>query len=448
MSRKRTLLALLFVGVLAGAAVIVAGLAGAAPGPPAGPPPGPPPRTKTPIKHVVVIFQENVSFDHYFGTYPSATNTDGQPFDARPGTPPVDGLLPATDSSLPAPLQHTSDLTELGAPNNPNAAAPQRLDSSPDGLTGDAGGQETCDQDHNYSDEQQSFDGGKMDQFVQAVGTDGGTHTPNGAALCSAATVMDYYDGNSTTALWNYAQHYSVSDNSFGTTFGPSAPGAVNLASGNTGNVDTAHESQISATKIATATAPDADLTPDGLGGFSLTGDAQPYWDDCSTRDAVALSGTNIGDELNSAGISWGWFQGGFAPSTSFAAAIKAPQISSVHPSQTTAQFFPDEFAGSFDGKFLPAAATTGGLPAGLGTASNQGLCNTYHAIGVALGSTAATDPSGSDPSKAPWGYKDDYIAHHEPFQFYASTANPHHLAPASLSAIGWDTQSYANDVP
>src|SRR6202047_428845 len=30
--------------------------------------------TTTPIKHVVVIFQENVSFDHYFATYPNATN--------------------------------------------------------------------------------------------------------------------------------------------------------------------------------------------------------------------------------------------------------------------------------------------------------------------------------------------------------------------------------------
>ena len=29
-------------------------------------------RTATPIKHLVVIFQENVSFDHYFGTYPNA----------------------------------------------------------------------------------------------------------------------------------------------------------------------------------------------------------------------------------------------------------------------------------------------------------------------------------------------------------------------------------------
>ena len=52
---------------------------------------------------------------------------------------------------------------------------------------------------------------------------------------------MDYYDGNTVTGLWNYAQHYAMSDNSYGTTFGPSAPGAINLASGDTGGVDTSH---------------------------------------------------------------------------------------------------------------------------------------------------------------------------------------------------------------
>src|SRR6266704_1785288 len=48
--------------------------------------------TTTPIKHLVVIFQENVSFDHYFGTYPKAANTDGTTFTAKPGTPKVNGL--------------------------------------------------------------------------------------------------------------------------------------------------------------------------------------------------------------------------------------------------------------------------------------------------------------------------------------------------------------------
>src|SRR6185312_8691623 len=51
-------------------------------------------QTTTPIKHVVVIFQENVSFDHYFGTYPNAANPAGEPrFTAVHGTPRVDNLL-------------------------------------------------------------------------------------------------------------------------------------------------------------------------------------------------------------------------------------------------------------------------------------------------------------------------------------------------------------------
>ena len=65
---------------------------------------------RTPIHHVVVIFQENVSFDHYFGTYPNAANTDGQPFHAAPGTPAVDGLTPATSHSLPASMRHSDNL--------------------------------------------------------------------------------------------------------------------------------------------------------------------------------------------------------------------------------------------------------------------------------------------------------------------------------------------------
>src|SRR5580693_471993 len=44
--------------------------------------------TKTPIKHLVVIFNENRSFDHYFGTYPNAINVDGEPrFEPAKNTP-------------------------------------------------------------------------------------------------------------------------------------------------------------------------------------------------------------------------------------------------------------------------------------------------------------------------------------------------------------------------
>src|SRR3984957_19740420 len=56
--------------------------------------------TATPIKHVVVIFQENVSFDHYFGTYPNALNLSGETrFTALPHTPKVNNLANPPDAN-------------------------------------------------------------------------------------------------------------------------------------------------------------------------------------------------------------------------------------------------------------------------------------------------------------------------------------------------------------
>ncbi len=372
---------------------------------------------RTPIRHVVVIYQENVSFDHYFGTYPHAANTDGQTFHAVRRTPAVDGLLPATAHSLPPGLRHRSTLTAT----NPNGALPQRLSSSAAGSTPGLG-QLTCDQNHNYSDEQKAFDSGKMDQFVASVGTASGVG-PTGAP-CSAAQVMDYYDGNTVTGLWNYAQHFAMSDNSYGTTFGPSSPGAINLASGDTGAVDTRHLAN--SPSISTSSSPNGDLTPDGTGGYSMTNDAQPYWDDCSTRDALAFRGENIGDLLNRAHLSWGWFEGGFRPTIKYDQGLAAVGATG----QPTSTFIPDQFKG-----------VTNPVP----HASNQGLCDNNHPIGAALGGTGQ------------WGYKNDYIPHHEPFQYYASTANPHHLSVqnsngtdtiAGLKSIGHDTQSYQAGAP
>jgi phospholipase C len=365
----------------------------------------------SPIQHVVVIFGENVSFDHYFGTYPNATNADGQPFTPDMHTPQTDGL---SGSLLTA---------------NPNGANPRRYDPATvaDILT--------CDQDHNYNDEQRAFDGGLMDKFPATVGNGSGTSPEN--QPCVASDVMNYYDGNTVTALWNYAQEYALSDNSWETTFGPSSPGAINLVSGNTGNVDMTHTAN-SPSKANNSNPPkslNADLTADGNGGFSLTSDAQPYWDDCSTRDAVAMNGINIGDELNAAGLSWGWFEGGFRPTTSFATAAAAAGPAG----QTTAQFIPDEFSGTFTGKIVPAHAT------------NQALCDAVHPVGAGL-------PASLGTGTGQYGYKDDYIPHHEPFQYYASTANPHHLTVpadgsgndtlAGLASIGHDTQTTVAGVP
>lgn len=271
------------------------------------------PSTATPIKHLVVIFQENVSFDHYFATYPNAQNPAGEPaFHAAPNTPTVNGL----NGSL---------LT-----NNPNSANPKRLDRSQ---------AVTCDQDHNYLDEQKAVNHGLMDKFVETV---------SGGQCTDKSIVMNYYDGNTVTALWNYAQHFSMSDNSFGTTFGPSTVGALNLVTGQTHG--------------ATPT----DQARDTANG-TVIGDPQPAFDACDTRETVSMSGKNVGDLLNSKNVSWGWFQGGFKPTS---------------------------------------------------TANGKPVCGAAH-----------TNIAGANVV--------DYIPHHEPFQYYQSTANPNHLPPTSVSMIG-----------
>ena len=75
-------------------------------------------RTTTPIKHLVVIFDENVSFDHYFGTYPSAANTDGTPFYAKPGTPKVNGLYAKITKSGPVGPLLTAKATRTCTPRS------------------------------------------------------------------------------------------------------------------------------------------------------------------------------------------------------------------------------------------------------------------------------------------------------------------------------------------
>src|ERR1700720_3662812 len=102
-------------------------------------------KTAYPIEHLVVIFQENISFDHYFATYPVALNLPGEPpFVAKPGTPTVNGLTP--------------DLRT----RNQNSLQPQRLDPSH---------AHTSNQNHDSPNEQEAFNHGLMDNFVEFTAT-------------------------------------------------------------------------------------------------------------------------------------------------------------------------------------------------------------------------------------------------------------------------------------
>ncbi|UJB45595.1 phospholipase C [Streptomyces sp. A1-5] len=339
-------------------AVALAALGGGAPALAAGGPHPGHPGTATPIKHVVVIFDENISFDHYFATYPEAANTDGTKFTPSPKTPrDVDNLRTA------GLLKH-----------NPNQYLPKRL--TPQQAM-------TCDQNHEYGPEQYAYNAGKADKFVQ--NTDSGKCS--GGLFGEPGLVMDYYDGNTVTGLWNYAQHYALNDRSFGSVYGPSSPGAINLVSGQTHGVISTDPTSGTENPKQTAK-PDgyAVQSPDAKGVGTMINDPDPAFDDCSGKDhssknaLAAMQGRNIGDLLNTRNISWGWFQGGFRPS--------AP----------------------WDGQ--------------------QGHYAQCHG-------TTHTNVGGAAVV--------DYSPHHAPFQYYKSTANPHHLPPKSVDEIGHAGQANHN---
>jgi phospholipase C len=188
---------------------------------------------------------------------------------------------------------------------------------------------------------QQAQDNGLLDLFVEYTGN----HSPG----CDPTKGMGYFDGNTVTALWEYAQHYfTLNDNSFTTSFGASHIGAVNLVSGQTHG----------------AVPPQP-----GILDGTLLGSVEPTFDDCPVSDpSVEMTGKNIGDLLNGRHVSWGFFRDGFKP--------------------------------------------TDRLPDG------TAVCN-----------KAATNK---------YGYTDTvYDSGNEPFQYYRSTANPHHLPPTSVAMTG-----------
>jgi phospholipase C len=341
--RNRKTAAVVGVAALAAAGLLAATATSAAKTPK--PTPDRSRQTATPIKHLVVLFDENVSFDHYFGTYPKAKNTDGTRFTPISSTPKVDNL---SNSGLLV--------------SNPNAYTPSRL--TPDEAM-------TCDQNHSYGPEQKAYNGGAMDKFVENVSVDSCSGEFGAPGLS-----MDYYDGNTVTALWNYAQQYAMSDNSFDSTFGPSTPGALNLIAGQTHGATAV--TSVSHQKTTDAYAV---VSPDKNGVGTIINDPDPAYDDCSdknhtsTNNLASMAGDNIGDLLNDRGVTWGWFQGGFAPTTAY----------------------------SGSGTFAACGATH----------NNAGGASVV-----------------------------DYSPHHNPFEYYASTANPHHLPPKNLAEVGHNGQA------
>ena len=187
---------------------------------------------------------------------------------------------------------------------------------------------------------------------------------------------MDYFDGNTVTGLWNYAQNYAMSDNNYNTEFGPSTPGALNLVSGQDRRQLAVSPTEI--TKLEADPGTVSALNRDGLG--TIYGDLDPAYDDCS-KDSHAAS-----------------------------------------ENRTRSAFDRSEH--------------------------RQPAQRQEHHVGLVPGRVRAD----RDQRRRKRGLRlphtnivgatvQDYMPHHDPFQYYKSTANPQHLPPARRRPSGAPTR-------
>jgi phospholipase C len=133
------------------------------------------------IQHVVMIMQENRSFDHYFGTYPGA---DGFP---RDGSGRISVCIPnAQTHGCDAPY-HDPTVANGGGP-------------------------------HGAVDSPADVDGGKMDGFVvqaQKAEHDCAVVTDPSCRNSVKTDVMGYHDAREIPNYWSYAQHFVLQDHMF-----------------------------------------------------------------------------------------------------------------------------------------------------------------------------------------------------------------------------------------
>ncbi len=242
-----------------------------------------------PIKHLIVIYQENWSFDSLYGSFPGANglanagaavnqvNKNGQPYSTLPQ--PINSNLkpPAPDSRFPADMPvKPFDISQYVPAD-----------------------QKTGDLVHRYYHEQYQIDYGKMDKFV--AWTDAG------------GLVMGHYDATNMPE-GKLAQQYTMADNFFHAAFGGSFLNHQFLVCACAPTWPNAPASKIAQLESGVITK-DGSVTPDGYAvntNYTINSPHPPNITD-TTQLVPEQTNPTIGDRLSEKGIDWAWYSGGWS---------------------------------------------------------------------------------------------------------------------------------------
>jgi phospholipase C len=161
------------------------------------------------VKYVFILFQENRSFDSYYGTFPGANGLFSQPAAQTAGfTQPLqnaDGSMTTVTPFRVDPVWYSADLDDV---NHAHIAMDKKMDVV----------NKTAKMDHFALVEEQLYFK-KSPQLGKEMGE----------------LDMAYEDCNTIPFLWNYASRFVLFDNVFQHTIGPSTPNAIAMIAGETG---------------------------------------------------------------------------------------------------------------------------------------------------------------------------------------------------------------------
>jgi phospholipase C len=214
------------------------------------------------IKYVFVLFQENRSFDFYFGTYPGARGLFSQAADKTPGfyQPIVDtdgSVSTISPFKIPQSVTDVNGKTVLLYPedtdsvNHGHAAIDAKLDLNAENVA----------QNDRYAFVEEGIKG--------TLSADGKTYTgalPTLAQKQKGELVVGHVDCDTAPFLWNYADRFTLFDNFFDTVIGPSTPNAIAMIAGQSGETQWVKYPAL-ANNVNTTNA-----------ALPVTGDPQPYW--------------------------------------------------------------------------------------------------------------------------------------------------------------------------
>ncbi|MGI8663491.1 MAG: alkaline phosphatase family protein [Acidimicrobiales bacterium] len=244
------------------------------------------------IEHVVVIMQENRSFDSYFGTFPGA---DGIPM--QDGQPSVCVPDPATNACV-KPFHDANDVNGGGPHGQTSATA--------------------------------DINGGKMDGFIaQSEQAKKGCADPNNPACANSKTadVMGWHDAREIPNYWAYAQNYVLQDRMFEPNASWSLPEHLFMVSEWSAKCATAGDPSSCKNELQSPGSPPKDKSYTAVPATDPEGDpvAAPTGPDYAWTDLTYL--------MHKAGVPWGYYVvGGTEPD------CQNPESVSCAPVKQTAQ--------------------------------------------------------------------------------------------------------------